>query len=810
MPFSGDIPYGVSASTGQVYYISLHSALLKGYKIKVTSLDVASGKQIGQNTLSAESEVSSQEQILYLGANTVAPIVVWTDKAFKALKVNVLGSKHVTSLPIAIHDSEMVEAVFVHGPRSLNAQPHFLIHYQTSKSHWAEIYHVDISAGSVTKSYDLPRLGGKGAFSASSLDANVYFTRNTEFEVILVSSASHGVLERWSVRPKSHGGLVDPQAVSHAASEVVARGGSTFAVRSALALSSGDWELVRNGDPVWLRTESLAGVVAAAWADVPEDASLAQELAQESHDNILGAYIHRVRRHARDLQYLPAWIQQLPERIVGSFVGDKPSLRDQILRKDGFGFRKLAIIATENGFLAASDANDKGRFIWQVKAVELPRGQKWHVIEIEILDHTALLRAANGEFLRFDILTGNILAHQPGGLIGSLKTSLSVVVESGAELLIPVNTDGSLGEISSDKLGNATTIVTQRTDGAITGWKLAKDAKPVAVWDFAPMPGETVSTVATRPIHDPVASIGKVLGDRNVLYKYLNPNLVFIAAISAATSTASIYILDAISGQSIYTILHNNIDTSKPIPATFSENWFAYSFYSDPALSIPTDSSATDPSINLLPKGYQLTISELYESPSPNDRGPLASSSNFSTLHPTSPELPSPPHVLSQSFLIPGPISHLSSTSTRQGITPRSLLCLLPSLNALLSIPRAVLDPRRPVARDPTPAEQEEGLFRYSPVLDFEPRWLVTHKREVMGLKNIISTPTSLESTSLLFAFGELDMFGSRLAPIGAFDLLGNGFNKVQLVATVVALAVGVAALAPLVRKKQIDGLWRA
>ena len=141
----------------------------------------------------------------------------------------------------------------------------------------------------------------------------------------------------------------------------------------------------------------------------------------------------------------------------------------------------------------------------------------------------------------------------------------------------------------------------------------------------------------------------------------------------------------------------------------------------------------------------------------------------------------------------------MTTTSTLQGITPRSLHCTLPRGNALLSIPRPILDPRRPVGRDPTPLEAEEGLFRYSPILEFEPKWLLSHKRDVLSISDVITTPSNLESTSLVFAFGDVDIFGTRLSPIGSFDMLGKGFSKLQLVGTVAALAIGTTLLAPFV-----------
>merc|ERR1711881_574605 len=116
----------------------------------------------------------------------------------------------------------------------------------------------------------------------------------------------------------------------------------------------------------------------------------------------------------------------------------------------------------------------------------------------------------------------------------------------------------------------------------------------------------------------------------------------------------------------------------------------------------------------------------------------------------------------------------------------------------IVGIPRTLLDPRRLVGRDPTPLEAEEGLFRYQPTIDIDPKLVLSHKREGIAI------PAILESTSLVFAYG-IDIFGTRVAPSMAFDILGKGFNKLSLVGTVLALWVGVFVLAPMVRKKQIN-----
>jgi hypothetical protein len=118
--------------------------------------------------------------------------------------------------------------------------------------------------------------------------------------------------------------------------------------------------------------------------------------------------------------------------------------------------------------------------------------------------------------------------------------------------------------------------------------------------------------------------------------------------------------------------------------------------------------------------------------------------------------------------------------------------------NSIVGIPYSILDPRRPIGRDPTKDEQMEGLIRYSPTLEFDPKWHLNHKREVVGITNVITTPALIESTSLVFAYG-LDIFGTRLSPSFSFDILGKDFNKFQMLATVAALAVATFVVAPLV-----------
>lgn len=821
---SGATPLGLSPAGNHCYYISSNPAATNGPKIIVKTLDSSSGKLIDLLTLKTDHNTIFPGSILYTGK--ASPILVWTDTALQVLNINVIGSEHIFSFQIRYNNDEQVGQVFAHAHNAAGAQVHLLVHYQSETWHSAEVYHINLSSRSAKKAYDLPLSNGYGTFSASARDGIVYFTRITQTEISLFSSLQKNELAAWPMSGKMDYRRAHSQTVLHAVSEIVSKGKLNYAVRSALVLPTGDLELIRNGEHVWLRPESLAGVVAAAFIEPFEERRLATELAMESHSILATAYMSRVKRHLMALKRFPAW-------AMPSSSGFKTSLLGARLSKagpgslDGFGFGKLVIVATESGRLIALDTGNQGRIIWNVKLFDSSLGHKGDAMSIEPEDDRVLIRGHRGEFWRVLISNGTVTQHHPGETSCDFKVAIAILDAWGEKLLVSVKEDGILGNYSESKAKEGITIVTRGIQGAVRGWRILSDKVPVMAWEFWPFSGDVVTNVITRPTHDPIASIGKALGDRNVLYKYTNANILLVITTSLEDSKITVNLLDSASGHILHTAMHWNVDKMQPVEGIASENWLAYTLFGDVMApfheSMETKNSSS--------KGFQLIVAELFNSQYHNERGALDSRSNFSSIYPNTISdgiSTNSPHIMSQAYSIPGPVSLLSITSTFQGITPRSLLCFLPYQNALISIPRTVLDPRRPVDRDPYPAELEEGLFKHNTLLEFEPKWVLNHKREIFSLRGIITSPSLLESTSLVFSYGKVDIFGTRVSPIGGFDLLGKGFSKSQLLGTVIALAIGTGVVAPMVsfpqpspiyhygrfssngqvRKKQIGNKW--
>ncbi|KAI8311190.1 ER membrane protein complex subunit 1 [Colletotrichum sp. SAR11_59] len=794
---SKTVPLQVSNNIEKIFVVSLYGSA-NSYGVRVSVHDTVDGRRVDDISLGSKGDVQTKEDLLLVGANSASPIIAWTDAAHSKLKVNVLGTKTKQEFPLPADTLE----VAIHAPHHLQSEPHFLVHSRTKAGNKGEVYHVNIKNNAITRDHELPLLPGLGAFSTSSEGANVWFTRITEEEVILTSSSSHAILGRWPYKA----GTESVSAI-HAVSEVIKKAGDNFAVRCAAVTTSDDWLLVRNGEQAWSRPEGLTGGVAAAFAEIPESEDLAKTLEAEAHSSILSAYIHRVTRHIDDLAYLPDYLASIPQRLVSSITGAEVS-KTEGLSRDAFGFNKLVVLATRRGKLFGLDVGKHGKVIWKLDAFKIPRGSSWDVkgIFIEDAKSHVTVRGFHGEYVVAKTDTGKMVDVMPEG--SWAQTQAAAIVDSpSGPWLAPVGVGGAIGDVPA-AWAPKQTVVVRGTNGELKGLTYINEdgtAKEQVAWEFTPPAGYEIVNIATRPVHDPIASIGRVLGDRKVRYKYLNPNTIVVSTVNAAKSTLSVSLLDSVSGEVLHSTSYEGVDTDKNVECTLSENWFVCTFFGEYALKDDVGQPQSGQSL----KGYQIVVSDLYESDYANDRGPLGDAANFSSTDPVETPTGAPlPSVISQAWILSAPLAALAVTQTRQGITSRHVLGYLPQSHAIVGLPRQLLEPRRPVGRDPTPAEMEaEGLVRYHPALEIDPRQVITHQRDVIGIQKIITSPTIVESTSLIFSFG-VDVFGTRATPSFAFDILGKGFNKISLISTVLALTVGVAVLGPIVRKKQTNMRW--
>lgn len=780
--YSREIPHSLSVTSAGIVVV-LTQPEKSSKNINIVTLSLASGRFDSSSIASAPVE-----SLPHIHSSPI--LLSWTENSLRTLKLLPLSGSRLAPTSVAVPEDVVDIAVHPAGNT-------VLVHYKTVDKSWATVYRWELESGPVVSVYDIqPKDGTGSAFSVSNAGNGVFFVWSlASGEVFLYGDSEAKPLATYTSKAPLG------QAIMHAASEVVTRAdGTSYAVRSFMSTSSpgfrGDTHLVRNGDVEWTRKESFASVVASGFANLLDPAAekIAEELNAEGHKSVGAAYVHRLTRHIQELiEFGPAWVVSIPERVKDAFLS-KEKIEEGGRWRDFFGYRKYAVVATADGGLAAIDIGKRGEVAWEASILP-PSGGDWKgVLGIyEVSKGVMGVVTAGSEYLEIDAFEGTILKREKIPGCGSVKSS-SAVEGVGRKLVLAVLKCGKVIVLPlGAELPEPVYLAVQDDARHAKGLKVTASGKPFITWTFTPPTSEVITSISTRPAHDPVASIGRVLGDRSVMYKYLNPHLISIITSNPLGSTASVHLLDSVSGAVLYSTTHAGVDTSKSIVSTVAENWIVYTYYGGDG-AVLGDAAA---------RGYHLVVSELFESDVKNDRGPLGDALNYTSLTGTS----GTPAVVSQSYMFPGEIGTFATTSTRQGITSHEILALLPESRAILSIPKRMLDPRRPVGRDPNAAELEEGLFKYAPVVEVDPKAILNHKRELLGIKHVTTTPALLESTSLVFAYGG-DLFGTRVTPSMAFDVLAKGFSKVQLVGTILALGVGVGFVAPMVRRKQINQRW--
>lgn len=305
---------------------------------------------------------------------------------------------------------------------------------------------------------------------------------------------------------------------------------------------------------------------------------------------------------------------------------------------------------------------------------------------------------------------------------------------------------------------------------------------------FPPERGEIVG-FASKPMRgETTHSWVHVPGDRSTLFKYLNPNTIFIA--TSDETALFVSLIDGVTGRILYRVRHG--DARGPARAVVYENWVAYHYF------------------NTRAQRYAMSVLEMFDDG--EDRrglavGSLVYKSMFGATQNETASSLSPPalRVIGQSYYIRPEAKFLAVTRSKRGITEPAVL-IATANDQVTAVDKRFLDPRRPTK--PTPADREEGLVPYSEVIPIFPSSWVTHRHTISRLRGIITAPAELESNVLFIAHG-LDVFVTRVAPSASFDALDDDFSHVLLVATLIALLVSVRVVKRLADDAEDDRAWR-
>nr|CAD7196530.1 unnamed protein product [Timema douglasi] len=515
---------------------------------------------------------------------------------------------------------------------------------------------------------------------------------------------------------------------------------------------------------------------------------------QHPYTGILGMFVHRISSQ----------IIQLRSSLM-TLLGDRMSEgQSSGLVRDEFGLHKIIVAATASGKLFGID-NLSGEILWQRRLedaspfLDQATDRKHMVLYVQRttrhFPHPAqcllLFQDKNtgkGSLFIFNPFTGqptseglvklgfrikqSSLLHQPN------KESLR-----GVLLLDDTNNIHVFPESTREVAHNiaaSTFLFTGETNGTLTGYALTLSPSEhllvTEVWKLH-IDQPTIEVVGKNPM-ERVHSQGRVLGDRSVLYKYVNPNLV--AVVTQAPDPVhkyllSIFLVDVVSGAVVFSVVHKR--AKGPVHLVHSENWLVYSLFNDKF------------------RRTEVVALELYEGKTQSNT--TAFSSVLSPIQPI---------VDRQAFILPATVEAMKETITEKGITSKHILVAL-STGGVVELPWVFLDPRRPFTL--TPEMREEGVIPYMPELPIPSESIINYNQTLMRIQGIHTSPSGLESTSLVLVYG-LDIFYTRVAPSKTFDVLKEDFDYFLITVVLTALLLASYVTKKLSSKKALKQAWKS
>ncbi|KAM7404474.1 hypothetical protein PAMP_011819 [Pampus punctatissimus] len=515
------------------------------------------------------------------------------------------------------------------------------------------------------------------------------------------------------------------------------------------------------GRVMWTREEALSDVVTMEMVDLPltgTQAALEGEFVKKA-DGLTSMVLKRL---SSQLILLQAWISHLwklfyDARKPRSQVKNEVTIEN--LSRDEFNLQKMMVMVTASGKLFGIDSKT-GSILWRHYLDNVPSNAAFKLMVQRTTAHFP--HPPQCTLLIKDKDTGLATLHVFNPIFGK-KSHISPPA-----LPQPILQSLMLPLMDQDYAKVLLLIDDQY-----------KDLSTELIWEVV-IPTEVqkiVSVKGKRP-NEHVHSQGRVMGDRSVLYKYLNPNLLAVVTESTdlhqERSFVGILLIDGVTGRIIHEAVQRK--TRGPVHVVHSENWVVYEYWSTKS------------------RRNEFSVIELYEGMD------LYNSTVFSSL-----DRPHVPQVLQQSYIFPSSISTMEATLTEKGITSRHLLIGLPS-GGILSLPKMFLDPRRPEIV--TEQSREENLIPYAPELLIRTEWFINYNQTVSRVRGIYTAPSGLESTCLVVAYG-LDIYQTRVYPSKQFDVLKDDYDYMLISSVLFALFFATMISKRLAEVKLLNRAWR-
>ncbi|KAJ8601198.1 hypothetical protein CTAYLR_003237 [Chrysophaeum taylorii] len=599
-----------------------------------------------------------------------------------------------------------------------------------------------------------------------------------------------------------------------------------LAYRALVTTAAESVAMVAKDRVSWCRDEALASIVAADFVEAPVRQHLAD--ADEEGPEVEPTLWQRLELQAESISATARALAKSFKELTDAAARKQ---RQKAATAELYGLDKLAIARTRAGRLFAIAAHT-GEIAWSRLIPELVdrratvvatrrASDAYHDPELTVVS----TRDGRSEVTRLDAHTGatkdatvfdfETRAVVPAGVSDATGRDVLLVVGPGASRVAVVPESAAKAVAAEPKPFYVFLV----DDGVLRTFELDKTtllrAVPRGEVVIARPGVETLEDAATAPAAETVSAKSHILGDDAILLKYLNPHLCAVCTVSAGgpaplldpklrTSQSpdveppSLYVtlVDAVASKVVARVAHPH--GAAPCRVAVSENWVVYSYWNSKAKRNELGSLSLHEGMF---DRYGLSPFKV----------PEQETSFFARSAP-------PPVALYRTFAIDKPVvSNLAPTLTSRGIASKQFLVGI-APGQILALDRRSLDPRRPILDDSdsknfrsqrkkVERELDEGLYPYTPFIPLKPKAIITYSKTLLGLNHIWSTPTKLESTTLVLAAG-VDVYGVPHKPSGGFDILADDFNYALLLLLLLGLFAGALILRAAANRKNLALHW--
>lgn len=321
--------------------------------------------------------------------------------------------------------------------------------------------------------------------------------------------------------------------------------------------------------------------------------------------NVWEGFVRRTSSQIHQIKSIVMAVMGVPINASGDRKGQ--STGRNLLVRDAFGLHKMIVAVTRCGNVFGID-NMNGKVHWKRHLKELDQ-----LVDAEPVKVVALRTARHFPHpIQYAIVgrnryTGNGFIYQFNPITGSENSRLTLkyrikqmaVLHESEEsrflrplLMLDEQNEVHVLPEEFSSAGVGLYMYTVADSGILSGFHISagggtdkKSLKATPIWELnlsGPSNSQRVINVAAKSSIEHVHSQGRVLNDRSVLYKYINPNLVAVTTLgmhSVHKTVLNVYLVDMVSGAIIFSMSHKR--AKEPFYMVHSENWIAYSYYNE-------------------------------------------------------------------------------------------------------------------------------------------------------------------------------------------------------------------------------------